>query len=125
MNALFGLIYAMAATTALIGAAEQARFNHLIEASRRIEPLDSKKEVRDVLGPPLAEWEKTGFIFASGPPQWAYGPVFEPRYIVNAEFPLPLPLPIKIRLFGPNESDLVITWDKNGQVASVTRPAHP
>jgi hypothetical protein len=115
----------MAATTALIGAAEQARFNHLIEASRRIEPLDSKKEVRDVLGPPLAEWEKTGFIFASGPPQWAYGPVFEPRYIVNAEFPLPLPLPINIRLFGPNESDLVITWDKNGQVASVTRPAHP
>jgi hypothetical protein len=125
MNALMGLIYSMAATSALIGAAEKARLNHLIEASRRIEPLDSRQQVRNVLGPPLAEWEKTGFIFANGPPQWAYGPVFEPRNIVNAGFPLPLPLPINIRLFGPNESDLVITWDANGQVARVTRPALP
>jgi hypothetical protein len=98
----------------------------LIEASRQIAPLDSKQEVRSVLGPPLIEWEKTRF-FATGPPQWAYGPVFEPRIIVNTEesLPLPLPLPINIRLFGPNQSDLVITWDANGQVASVTRPAHP
>ena len=123
MNAFFGLIYSMAATSALIGAAEQARLNHLIEASRRIEPLDSKQEVRNVLGPPLHDWKQTG-LFGYGPPTWAYGPVFEPRYIVNAGFPLPLPLPINIRLFGPNQSDLIITWDANGQVASVTRPAH-
>jgi hypothetical protein len=125
MNTLFGLIYSMAATSALIGAAEQVRLNHLIAASRSIEPLDSRQEVRNTLGPPLAKWEKTGFLFGSGPPQWAYGPVFEPRIIVNVEDPLPLPLPINIRLFGPNEADLVITWDANGQVARVTRPARP
>src|SRR5687767_5707358 len=108
MNVLISLIYSMAATNALIGAAEQARLNHLIEASRRIEPLDSKADVRARLGPPLHDWKRTG-LFGYGPPQWAYGPVFEPRLIVNTEesWPLPLPLPFNIRLFGPNESDLV------------------
>jgi hypothetical protein len=124
MNALVQLVYAMAATSSLVAATEQARLKHLVAISQEVKPLATKAEVRTLLGPPTAEWEHTGlFFFGSGPPQWAYGTLLDGKFIANPDFPLPIPLFPNIRLFGPNsESDLVITWDDQGRVLDVSRP---
>lgn len=121
--ALVDLIYAMAATVALVGAAEQVRLDRLIEASRQVQPGDTKLEVYALLGRPTARWEKSGLIFKSGPPQWVYGTVVDLNGIVSEDSLVPFPLSINLRLFGAYESDLVISWGPNDTVASVTRPS--
>ncbi len=122
MNALLGIIYAMSATSAGVSAVEHAHLDQRISASQQIKVGATKPQVRALLGSPLGDWEQSGFLFGSGPPQWCYGTVFEARYILQNAAPLPLPLPLNIRLFGPGERDLVITWDKSGRVTEVKRP---
>jgi len=121
--ALVNLIYAMAATVAVVGGSEQVRLDRLIEASQQVQPGDTKLEVQALLGRPLAQWEKSGFIFRSGPPQWVYGTIVDLNHIVSEDFLVPFPLSIKLRLFGAYESDLVINWGPDDTVASVTRPS--
>jgi hypothetical protein len=122
MNAFVGLIYSVAAVSGLINGAEQARLQKQISASSRITVGQSQTEVRAIVGAPIGQWEKTGFIFGSGPPQWAYGTVLDAREIIQDGWVLPLPIPLKLRIFGPDERDLVITWDEAGRVVEVKRP---
>ncbi|MBA3483745.1 MAG: hypothetical protein H0T51_18230 [Pirellulales bacterium] len=100
MMALVDLIYALAATVAMIGAVEHERLNRLIETSKQIQPGDTKIEVRELLGRPIDQWEKSGFIFKSGPPQWVYGTIVDQQGIVSGELVVPFPLSIKLRWFG-------------------------
>jgi len=112
----------MAAAVAMIGAVEQQRLDQLIEASRQIQLGDSEAEMRALLGRPIAQWEKSGSIIQTGPPQWVYGTVVDLGGIANGDLLVPFPLSIKLRVFGADETDLVINWNANGTVASVTRP---
>jgi hypothetical protein len=122
MNPFIGLVYSLTVSSSLISAAEQARLQKQIDASARIAVGQTKAEVRAILGSPTGQWEKTGFLFASGPPQWAYGTWLDARLILSEGTLLPLAIPFNLRLFGPNDDDLVITWDTNGRVAEVKRP---
>jgi len=119
---LIDAVYAMAVAVAMIGAVEQRRLDQLIETSRQIQPADSEAEVRALLGRPIARWERSGFIIQTGPPQWVYGTVVDLGGIANGDLLVPFPLSIKLRLFGADESDLVINWNANRTVASITRP---
>lgn len=122
MIALIDIVYAMAATVALIGVAEQERLDRLVDASRQIQPGDTEAEVHQILGRPTDKWDRSGF-FQGGPPQWVYGTIVDLDYIVYDGFVLPFPLSVKLRIFGAYESDLVINWDADGTVESVARPS--
>jgi len=122
MTTLIDVIYAVSAAVAMVGAVEQKRLDQLIETSQQIQPGDDKTEVRSLLGWPTDKWERSGFIIRTGPPQWVYGTMVDLEGIVIGDSPVPFPLSINLRLFGAEESDLVINWNANGTVASVTRP---
>ena len=123
MTTLHNLAYAASAVVALAGAMEQARLDWQFEASRQIEPGDTEAEVRAVLGRPLVRWKYTGLSrLVFGPPQWAYGAIIDLGGIVSDQSLVPCPLSVKLRIFGPDVSDLVVTWDADGRVASITRP---
>ena len=122
MIALIDAVYAAATIVALIGAAEQSRLERRIEASQQIEPGASQANVRDLLGAPTAEWETSGGFFGPGAPTWAYGTTVDLGGIVGYSTFLPDPLSFKWRIFGPYETDLVVTWDAQRRVESITRP---
>jgi hypothetical protein len=122
MSALIGMIYSLAVVSSLINSAEQGRLLAQIDAASRVAVGQSQAEVRAIVGAPIGEWEKTGFIFTSGPPQWAFGTVLDAHEIIQDGWVLPLPIPLKLRIFGPDGKDLVITWDDAGRVVDVKRP---
>ena len=42
--------------------------------------------------------------------------------IFSTSSAMPILLPLKLRLFDPDEDDLVINWSDDGGVASIVRP---
>lgn len=122
---MFTPLHAWVATLALIGGVEQARLDQLIQASTRLKQGDDEARVLAVLGPPIARWQRrdliTSFIFGDSQPQWAYGTHLDMSEIFMPDSAFPN-IPLKLRLFGPDEDDLVIVWDRIGTIASVVRP---
>jgi hypothetical protein len=114
------------AMLATVGALEQARLNQLIEASARLEPGDDEAKVLSALGPPLERWPKrdavNAFLFGDRPRQWVYGTVLDIEEIFAYQSAIPILFPLKLRLFSPDEDDLVINWSDDGQIASVVHP---
>lgn len=122
MLALIDLAYATASLVALLGAVEQARLDHRVEASQGVAPGASQSDVLAALGAPSAAWDINGGFLSPASPTWAYGTTIDLGGIIGYSTYLPDPLSFKLRLFGPYESDLVVTWDAEQRVESVTRP---
>jgi hypothetical protein len=120
------LLHAWVATLALIGSVEQAQLDQLIQASSQLKPGDDQARVLAVLGRPRARWQRRGpiasFVLGGSQPRWAYGTHLDLSAIIVPDSPFPNVLPIKLRLFGPDEEDLVIIWNADGSVASIERP---
>jgi hypothetical protein len=123
---MFAPLYVWVATLTLAGSFEQAQLDQLIQASTRLKQGDDESRVLSVLGPPLQRRPTHGFIASilSGatPPRWVYGTSIALDEIIIPGSPFPNPFPIKLRLFGPDEDDLIINWDAHGSVDSVVRP---
>jgi hypothetical protein len=118
------LPYVMAAIFALGGGIELAHLDKQVAASRRLMAGDSEAQVLEALGEPKMRCPHglSLFTLSSGPPQWIYGTNIDVTKIVNAESTLPNLLPVKLRLFSPDDGDLVINWDGQGRIASIQRP---
>ena len=115
--------YVLATVVALGGSVQQVRLEEQVRASRQIKAGDSEARVMEVLGHPHTRWEHGSglFNFGTGPRQWAYGTNIDLGEIINAGAIFPNLVPFKLRLFGPDKGDLVVTWNKQGAVASVER----
>jgi hypothetical protein len=120
------LPYVLAAMIALAGGVEQARLDTRISASAVLKSGDSEARVLEVLGPPLETWKPrsatAAVVFGKRPAQWLYGTVIDGREVVNSEGIFPNFFAVKLRLFSPDDGDLVIDWGEDGVVAAVKRP---
>jgi hypothetical protein len=119
-------LQAWLAMLAVVGGLEQARLNQLIDASARLDPGDEESKVLSVLGPPMERWPKrdavNAFLFGDRPRQWVYGTILDIEEIFAYQSAIPILFPLKLRLFSPDEDDLLINWSDDGSVASIERP---
>jgi hypothetical protein len=119
-------LQAWLALLAVVGGLDQARLNQLIEASGQLEPGDDEATVLSELGPPLERWPKrdavNAFLFGDRPRLWVYGTILDIEEMFPPNSAIPILLPLKLRLFSPDDDDLVINWSDDGRVASIVRP---
>ena len=117
--------FILATLFALGGGIELAQFDKQVAASNQLKPGDNENRVLAALGEPKMRCPHGLSLFtpSSGPAQWIYGTNIDVTRIINTDSALPNLLPLKLRLFSPDEGDLVISWDDQGRVASIRRPA--
>jgi PAS domain-containing protein len=122
---MLSVLNSWVAMLALLGAVDQARVDRLVEASVQLEKGDDESKVIAVLGRATTRWEHPTLLtlLAAQPSrQWAYGTFLDLSDVWATDSILRNLLPIKFRMFGPNESDLVIVWDADGRIAWINRP---
>jgi hypothetical protein len=119
------LPYVLATLFAVGGGVELVQLEKQVAASNQLKPGDSEAQVLKSLGEPKMRCPHGLSLFTSSsdPPQWIYGTNIDVANIINTNSTLPNLLPVKLRLFSPDEGDLVINWDDQGQITSVRRPA--
>jgi hypothetical protein len=106
------------------GGHQQARLDELVDASVQLAPGDDEAKVLSVLGPPDFDWTHPlgRLLQGDGRRRWSYGATIHVDKIWSPDAAYANPLPIRLRLFGPDEDDLVIVWDLKGDVHAVVRP---
>lgn len=112
---------------AVIGIGEHVRLQGLVERSAGIATGASEAEVERLLGEPNYKWKaKSGLgrlILGDRPTRWIYATGIDLQSLIVPGLPFPNPFPLNIRWFQtPDDSDLVVEWTPNNQVAKVTRP---
>lgn len=126
MTTLLAIPRYWALLLAFCGACEQQRLERLVEASKKVVVGASEADVLSILGQPIDRFGKRSDLasafFGNVPRKWAYGSTVDLHQFFIPDFPFPNPIPIKLRLWWPDEGDLVIDWDDTGTVAKVTRP---
>jgi hypothetical protein len=115
------LPYVLATLFAVGGGVELAQLDKQIRASSELQQGDVEARVLELLGEPKMRCPHGLSFFGVGPPQWIYGTNIDVTQIIDSESVFPNPLPVKIRIFSPDQGDLVINWDDQGRVASIQR----
>ncbi len=118
------LPYVLATLLAVGGGIELAQFDRQLAASSELKPGDGEARVLELLGEPKMRCPHGLLLFTnvSAPPQWIYGTNIDCTKIIDTESAFPNLLPVKLRLFSPDQSDLVINWNDQGRVVSIQRP---
>lgn len=110
----------------MVGAIELTHLESQIERSAGLVVGDSQMRVFATLGQPDFRWKhrKTlhAWMYGNRPRQWIYGTTIDIRSIVASGELIPNPIPIKLRLFSPDDGDLVVSFDRDGKIASIQRP---
>ncbi len=118
------LPYVLAAAFAVGGGIELSQLDTQIAASTQFKPGDGEARVLEAIGQPKMRCPHglSLFTLSSGSPQWIYGTNIDITRIIDSESAVPNLLPIKLRIFSPDQGDLVINWDGQGRVVSIQRP---
>jgi hypothetical protein len=121
---MINLPYVLATLFAVGGGIQLAQLDTQVTASGQLKQGDVETHVLEVLGEPKMRCPHglSLFTLSSGPPQWIYGTDIDVTKIIDSESCFPNLLPIKLRIFSPDNGDLVINWDDHGRVASIQRP---
>jgi|YelNatPaOPRAMG01_1025707.scaffolds.fasta_scaffold53320_3 outer membrane protein assembly factor BamE (lipoprotein component of BamABCDE complex) len=77
---------------------------------------DSKEDVLRKLGKPSAIFTNVFDYLKYGGEVWAYGRELDLRAAIRGEFPF------KLRIFAPDENDIVIIFDSSGRVKQIQTP---
>lgn len=111
---------------ALFGAYDQQQLQRTVQLSQKVEMGASEAEVLLTLGQPTARFDKRGelasALFGKVPRKWVYGPRINFANFFLPEEPFLNPIPLELRLWTPNDGDLVIEWDDKNTVTRVMRP---
>jgi hypothetical protein len=109
-----------------IGTGEEVRLKQLVEQSAPLVAGSTEGDVLALLGEPDLSWEArrgvARFFLGERPAQWIYGTTIDLKYLIIPELPFPNPISLKLRLFDPDEHDLVIEWAEEKAVSAVRRP---
>jgi hypothetical protein len=120
------LLNAWSATIALFISMEQSRMDRLTVAAAQVAPGVGEAEVIAALGEPDSRRPKRSglaiLLFGLTPRQWIYGTVFDADIWLSPESAFPYPLPINLRIFAPDDDDVVISWNDDGIVTAIDRP---
>ena len=119
------LPYVLATLLAVGGGIQLAQLDKQVVASNSLKPGDDEARVLEALGEPNMRCPHglALFTLGSGPPQWIYGTDIDVTKIIDPTSTFPNLLPINLRIFSPEESDLVLNWDDRGHIAAIQRPA--
>lgn len=113
-------------TLILVGSAEDARQQRLVERSGRVAIGMTHAQVIDIMGRPDNAmkakdfWQLAFLGFNSG--QWYWGSAIDLGNIVVPDSPVLNPFPINLRILSYADHDLVICWGFDDRVTEIRRP---